>query len=127
MQVSDTSLPGVYEIEPRVFEDSRGFFLETYRTSRYDHNDMSVEFRQSNHTHSAHRTLRGLHYQMARPQGKLVYAARGEVLDVAVDIRRGSPHLVNGMPSYSMIQITSNYSFRLTSPMGFACSRRRLI
>ena len=92
MRVSCTPLPGVYEIEPKVFDDSRGFFLETYRASRYSRNNMAVEFRQSNHTHSAHRTLRGLHYQMARPQGKLVYAARGEVLDVAVDIRRGSPH-----------------------------------
>lgn len=92
MKVIETSLPGVHEIEPAVFDDDRGFFLETYRTSRYDDHGMAVRFRQSNHTHSGGGTLRGLHYQLAKPQGKLVYVARGEVLDVAVDIRRGSPN-----------------------------------
>jgi len=92
MKVIETPLPGVLEVEPNVFDDERGFFLETYRTSRYDGNGMVARFKQGNHTHSDRGTLRGLHYQKARPQGKLVFAARGEVLDVAVDIRRGSPH-----------------------------------
>ena len=92
MKVSKTLLPGVFEVEPKIFVDTRGFFLETYRISRYDRYGIAVQFRQSNHTHSARGTLRGLHYQLARPQGKLVYVAHGEILDVAVDIRRGSPN-----------------------------------
>ena len=90
MKVTETSLPGVLEIKPNVFADERGFFLETYRSSRYGDHGMNLQLHQSNHTRSDRGTLRGLHYQLARPQGKLVFAAHGEILDVAVDIRRGS-------------------------------------
>lgn len=92
MKVSETFLPGVFEVEPDVFSDPRGFFIETYQTSRYNHFGLKAEFHQSNHTFSGRGTLRGLHYQLKMPQGKLVYVARGEVFDVAVDIRRGSPN-----------------------------------
>jgi dTDP-4-dehydrorhamnose 3,5-epimerase len=86
-----TNLPGTVIIEPAVFNDTRGFFLETYHYSRYAENGISAPFVQDNHSHSAKGTLRGLHYQLKHPQGKLIYVARGEIYDVAVDIRKGSP------------------------------------
>lgn len=90
MTVHQTSLPGVLLIEPRVFGDARGFFLETYRAQKLA--DFGVPaFVQDNHSRSLRGVLRGLHYQVVQPQGKLVMVARGEVFDVAVDIRKGSP------------------------------------
>jgi len=116
LNVIETPLPGVYEVEPTVFDDDRGFFLETYRTSRYDDHGMSVRFQQSNHTHSGHGTLRGLHYQLARPQGKLVYVARGEIFDVAVDIRRSSPHF----GQWHGVLLNDQNHKQLFIPAGFA-------
>ena len=85
-------IPDVILIEPRVFEDPRGFFMETYKKSEFAANGIAGEFVQSNYSHSIQGTLRGLHYQKPpQAQGKLVMALRGEVFDVAVDIRRGSP------------------------------------
>lgn len=78
-------------MEPRVFDDERGFFLETYNDIRYKEMGLNVAFRQDNHSYSGKGTVRGLHYQLSRPQGKLVMAIRGKIFDVAVDIRRGSP------------------------------------
>jgi dTDP-4-dehydrorhamnose 3,5-epimerase len=88
-----TSLPGVMMIELDVFDDARGRFLETFRRDRYLDAGIAVglEFVQDNLSSSVRGTLRGLHYQLAQPQGKLVHVTRGEVFDVAVDIRRGSP------------------------------------
>ena len=87
MQVSPTALSGCLMIEPRVLADERGFFLETYQRERYFAAGVAVDFVQDNHSLSHRGTLRGLHYQIDRPQGKLVWAVRGEVFDVAVDLR----------------------------------------
>lgn len=92
MKVSETSLPGVLLIEPRVFRDGRGLFWETYHAERYANLGIPTGFVQDNSSRSVRGTLRGLHYQLRRPQGKLVWVTRGEVFDVVVDIRRGSPH-----------------------------------
>jgi len=88
---TQTELPGVVLIEPQVFKDGRGFFMETYHRGKYASTGIAVTFVQDNHSHSTRGTLRGLHYQLKNPQGKLVYVIKGEILDVAVDIRRGSP------------------------------------
>ncbi|MBW3542828.1 MAG: dTDP-4-dehydrorhamnose 3,5-epimerase [Planctomycetes bacterium] len=91
MQVRATDLPEVLMIEPRVFADERGFFKETWHRERYAAAGVPAEFVQDNVSRSVRGTLRGLHFQLGRPQGKLVMALRGEVFDVAVDVRRGSP------------------------------------
>ncbi len=90
MKVIETALPGVLLLEPRVFGDDRGFFLETWNAARYRDAGVPVDFVQSNHARSGGGVLRGLHFQIGRPQAKLVFAVSGEILDVAVDIRRGS-------------------------------------
>jgi dTDP-4-dehydrorhamnose 3,5-epimerase len=91
MKVSTTPLEGVLIIEPKVFADHRGFFLETYNEQRYRENGLAVRFVQDNHSKSQRGILRGLHYQIKKPQAKLVWVVAGEIWDVAVDIRRGSP------------------------------------
>lgn len=91
MNIIETELPGVLIIEPKSFGDARGFFLETYSEQRYRDAGLSVRFVQDNHSRSRRGVLRGLHYQLVQPQGKLVGVTRGEVFDVAVDVRRGSP------------------------------------
>ena len=91
MKAIATELPGVIIIEPRVFSDTRGFFFESYHAPRYAEAGITVTFVQDNHSSSAKGTIRGLHYQLRRPQAKLMRVIRGSVLDVAVDIRRGSP------------------------------------
>jgi dTDP-4-dehydrorhamnose 3,5-epimerase len=87
----EKSLPDVILIEPMAFEDDRGFFMETFHSEKYAEIGISQPFLQDNHSHSRRGTLRGLHYQLKNPQGKLVYVVKGEIFDVAVDIRRGSP------------------------------------
>ena len=91
MAFHETDLPGVLLIEPRVFRDDRGFFLETYHAERYREGGLDAVFVQDNHSESKRGTLRGLHAQLRRPQGKLVRCVEGEIFDVAVDMRRGSP------------------------------------
>lgn len=91
MKVIKTSLPDALIIEPQVFGDARGFFYESYNKSKYHEAGIEHEFVQSNVSRSARGVLRGLHYQWPNPQGKLVSVLEGEVYDVAVDIRRGSP------------------------------------
>lgn len=91
MKVTPTALPDVLLVEPKIFRDGRGFFLESWQRERFGASGISVDFVQDNHSRSVRGTLRGLHYQVAKPQGKLVRVARGEVFDVAVDIRRSSP------------------------------------
>jgi len=86
-----TALPEVLLIEPRVFGDERGFFLETHHQQKYEASGLRRTFVQDNHSRSRKNVLRGLHYQLQNPQGKLVYPVTGEIFDVAVDIRRGSP------------------------------------
>jgi dTDP-4-dehydrorhamnose 3,5-epimerase len=91
MRVIETALPGVVLIEPRVIRDQRGFFVETYHAERYAAAGLSLPFVQDNHSRSVRGTLRGLHFQWRKPQGKLVRAIEGEIYDVAVDIREDSP------------------------------------
>lgn len=91
MRIVPTALPDVLIIEPDVHADERGFFLETYHAEKYAAYGIAGPFVQDNHSRSAQGTVRGLHLQVDRPQGKLVRAIAGEILDVAVDVRRGSP------------------------------------
>ncbi len=91
MNVIETDLPGVLIIEPKVFGDERGFFMESWNGRRYEEAGLPGRFVQDNLSYSSHGVLRGLHFQNPNPQGKLVSVLRGEVFDVAVDIRVGSP------------------------------------
>lgn len=92
MQVTDTKIHGVKIIQPKVFGDARGFFLETFEKKRYQEMlDIDLDFVQDNHSRSSYGVLRGLHFQKVNPQGKLVRVVRGEVFDVVVDIRPDSP------------------------------------
>ena len=94
MKVTPTLIPGVLIIEPRVFGDARGFFFESFNQKAFnDATGLDVNFVQDNHSHSTKGVLRGLHYQVQQPQGKLVRVVRGAVFDVAVDIRPASPTL----------------------------------
>lgn len=92
MRVVETPLPGCLVIEPKVFGDDRGWFFESWSRERYAAHGIGPDFVQSNLSRSARGVLRGLHYQWPNPQGKLVSVLEGEVYDVAVDIRRGSPN-----------------------------------
>ena len=91
MRVVPTAIPDVLVVEPRVFGDPRGFFFESWNRRALRDAGLDVDFVQDNHSHSARGVLRGLHYQIRHPQGKLVRVVAGEVFDVAVDLRRGSP------------------------------------
>lgn len=91
MNVIETTLPGVLIIEPKVFGDHRGFFIETFQVERYREAGIELPFVQDNHSRSPRGVLRGLHFQRTRPQGKLVSVSRGAVYDVAVDIDPQSP------------------------------------
>lgn len=92
MQITRLAIPDVLRIEPRVFGDERGFFYESFHQARFEEAvGRSVNFVQDNHSKSAHNVLRGLHYQIRQPQGKLVRVVAGSVFDVAVDLRRSSP------------------------------------
>lgn len=91
MNVIQTELAGLLIIEPKVFGDSRGYFFEGFQRDRYRAAGVEADFVQDNYSRSCRGTLRGLHYQISQPQGKLVQVTRGEVYDVAVDLRRSSP------------------------------------
>lgn len=91
MRLIETALPGVRVVEPRVFEDERGFFLEVWNAGTFAAQGLDVAFVQDNHSLSRQGTLRGLHVQLPKSQGKLVRCTEGAIFDVAVDIRRGSP------------------------------------
>ena len=90
MKFSPTAIPDVILIEPRVFGDSRGFFMETYQREKFIEGGIDCDFVQDNHSRSIQGTLRGLHYQVKHAQGKVVRVVAGEVFDVAVDLRRSS-------------------------------------
>ncbi|QBK04398.1 dTDP-4-dehydrorhamnose 3,5-epimerase [Hylemonella gracilis] len=93
MNVIPTRLPGVLIIEPQVFNDARGFFFESYNDITFSQaTGISLHFVQDNHSHSVHGVLRGMHYQIQRPQGKLVRVIKGKVFDVVLDLRRSSPY-----------------------------------
>jgi len=91
MKITDTALSDVKIIEPTIFGDQRGFFLESWNRQVFEENELPTDFVQDNHSRSQQGVLRGLHYQIKRPQGKLVRVTRGEVFDVAVDMRKFSP------------------------------------
>jgi dTDP-4-dehydrorhamnose 3,5-epimerase len=116
MQVRQTELEGVLIVEPRVLGDKRGFFKETYQRERYAQAGITAEFVQDNFSRSLRGTLRGLHYQIERAQGKLVQAVRGEVFDVAVDLRRDSPTF--GRWAGAILSETNHH--QLYIPPGFA-------
>ena len=92
MHVIETSLPGVLILEPKVFGDDRGFFFESYNKKSLEEVGITAEFVQDNHSRSVRNVLRGLHYQIKQPQGKLVRVIQGGVFDVVVDLRRSSPN-----------------------------------
>lgn len=116
MRVVQTALPGVVIVEPQVFEDSRGFFFESYSYRRYAEHGIDVEFVQDNHSLSVRGTLRGLHYQAAPGQAKLVRVVSGEVWDVAVDIRHGSPTFGRWVG----VTLSAANKRQLYIPVGFA-------
>ena len=117
MKVSHSKLKGCVVIEPRVFGDERGFFLETFQTVRYQQEaGIDLAFVQDNHSRSARGVLRGLHFQKTKPQGKLVRVVRGEVYDVAVDIRNGSPTF----GEWEGIILSEDNKRQLWVPPGFA-------
>jgi dTDP-4-dehydrorhamnose 3,5-epimerase len=91
MRAIETELPGVLVLEPVVHRDARGFFIETYHREKFAAAGISTQFVQANHSRSIRHTLRGLHWQWRRPQAKLVRVVRGEIFQVMVDVRRGSP------------------------------------
>jgi dTDP-4-dehydrorhamnose 3,5-epimerase len=116
MQVQTTDLPGVCVIEPNVFEDGRGFFKETYQKFRYAEAGFAGEFVQDNLSRSSRGTLRGLHFQIKHAQAKLVQAFRGEIFDVAVDLRHDSPTF----GKWFGIVLSENNHRQLFIPPGFA-------
>ena len=116
MKFTPTSIPDVILIEPDIFSDARGFFLETYHKLRYQEAGIDVSFVQDNHAGSRGGTLRGLHYQIRQPQGKLVYVPVGEVFDVAVDLRRSSPTFGKWVAH----TLSSQNKHQLWIPPGFA-------
>src|SRR3954452_25374779 len=117
MKVTATSIPDVLVIEPKVFGDTREFFLESFNQKAFDEAvGEHVEFVQDNHSRSTKGVLRGLHYQIQQPQGKLVRVARGAVFDVAVDIRRSSPTFGR----WAGVELTEDNHRQLWVPRGFA-------
>jgi dTDP-4-dehydrorhamnose 3,5-epimerase len=116
MNFIPTELQGVIVVEPRVFEDPRGFFLETYQAEKFIKAGIESNFVQDNHSRSKQGTLRGLHYQIRHPQGKLVRVVVGEVFDVAVDIRRSSPTYGKWIGDY----LSAENKRQLWIPAGFA-------
>ncbi len=116
MKVIETALPGALIIEPTVFGDARGFFYESYNKRQWQDAGIEAEFIQTNVSRSARGVLRGLHYQWPHPQGKLVSVLEGEVYDVAVDIRRGSPTF--GQSASVMLTAENHRHFWV--PEGFA-------
>lgn len=115
MKFTPTEIPEVILVEPDVHRDDRGFFLESYRADRYREGGITVEFVQDNHSRSSRGTFRGLHAQTARPQDKLVRVLAGEVYDVAVDVRRGSPTF----GQYAGATLSAENFLQLFVPVGF--------
>ena len=116
MQRIETSLPGVFELRPRVLSDARGFFMETYHRGQFAELGIRDVFVQDNHSRSIRHTLRGLHYQTHHSQAKLCRVVEGKVLDVAVDIRSGSPHF----GKWSSVRLSADEHNQIFIPAGFA-------
>jgi dTDP-4-dehydrorhamnose 3,5-epimerase len=116
MQRLETALPSVYELCPRLHRDARGFFIETYHRQHFFEAGITDLFVQDNHSRSTRGTLRGLHYQLRHPQAKLCRVVEGEALDIAVDIRRGSPHF----GKWTGVVLSDKAHNQLYIPAGFA-------
>lgn len=116
LKCDPTSIPGVLLFTPKIFGDSRGFFLQTYQTKEYAAAGLNRTFVQDNLSRSCRDTVRGLHYQLRNPQAKLVSVLRGAVLDVAVDIRRGSPTFGR----FVVAELSEENRRQLFIPEGFA-------
>ncbi|WP_020679330.1 dTDP-4-dehydrorhamnose 3,5-epimerase [Marinobacterium rhizophilum] len=116
MNVIETTLPGVLIIEPKVFGDHRGFFIETFQVERYREAGIELPFVQDNHSRSTRGVLRGLHFQRTRPQGKLVSVSRGAVYDVTVDIDPQSP----SCGQFVGVELTDENHRQLWVPPGYA-------
>ena len=116
MKVTPTAHPDVLLIEPDVYRDARGFFMESFHATRYAAAGLPETFVQDNHSRSAYGVLRGLHYQLERPQGKLIRVATGRVFDVALDIRKDSPRF----GQWVGIELSDENHHQLYIPPGFA-------
>lgn len=116
MEFLPTSIPDVILIKPKVFGDERGFFLETFQAQRFAAAGITGDFVQDNHSGSRQGILRGLHYQIRQPQGKLVRVVAGEVYDVAVDIRRSSPTF----GKWESVNLSAQNKLQIWIPPGFA-------
>ena len=116
MKVVAAAIPEVRLVEPRVFRDARGFFFESWNAARYAEHGIPAAFVQDNHSGSARGTLRGLHLQRRKPQGKLVRVLRGEIFDVAVDVRRGSPTFLRWVG----VVLSAENALQCWVPEGFA-------
>lgn len=116
MNISDTRIPAVKLIEPRVFEDDRGYFYEAFRESVFEEAGIDMHFLQDNVSKSYQNTIRGLHYQIQNPQAKLVQCLKGTILDVAVDLRKDSPSFGN----YVAFKLSDSSKRMLFIPEGFA-------
>jgi dTDP-4-dehydrorhamnose 3,5-epimerase len=116
LQKHELSIPGVCELRPKIFRDSRGFFMETYNQKEFAQLGITDSFVQDNHSASVKGTIRGLHYQLRHAQAKLCRVIEGEVLDVAVDIRVGSPHF----GQWASVVLTAMGQNQIYIPRGFA-------
>ena len=116
LEIIETSLPGVLVVKPRIFADPRGFFMETYRENVLAAAGIRERFVQDNHSHSSCGVLRGLHYQLRNPQAKLCRVAQGAVLDIAVDVRLGSPQF----GKWVSVLLSAENHLQLYIPKGFA-------
>ncbi len=116
MKLIETALADVIIIEPMIFSDERGFFLETFRDSRFKSDIADVTFVQDNHSKSSNGILRGLHYQIQQPQGKLIRVVAGEIYDVVVDLRQSSPTF----GQWEGVILSAENKLQLWAPAGFA-------
>lgn len=116
MEFSPSSIPDVLFIQPKIFGDDRGFFMEVYRAELFNQRGLNVEFVQDNHSGSRQGILRGLHYQIKQPQGKLVRVVNGQIFDVAVDLRKNSPTFGKWVGS----NLSSQNRMQMWIPAGFA-------
>jgi dTDP-4-dehydrorhamnose 3,5-epimerase len=116
LQRIETSLPGVLELQPKVFRDARGFFLETFHLAKLCELGITETFVQDNHSCSRKGTLRGLHYQLRHPQAKLGRVVEGQALDVVVDVREGSPHF----GKWTSVLLSAERQNQIYVPTGFA-------
>lgn len=116
MQRIETSLPGVFELRPVIHRDGRGFFIETYQKAKFADLGIADTFVQDNHSCSSKGTLRGLHYQLRHPQAKICRVVEGEALDVAIDIRMGSPNF----GKWTSVLLSAEQQNQIYVPIGFA-------